>query len=1185
MKKIFFLLFHLIIGLPLLAQRPELVVQTGHSAPITDIDFNANGRYVVSSSWDRMLKIWDVTTKKELRTLPDFTEGLTSAKVAFSSDSRFVASGSADGTLKIWESMTGRVIHTLSEGQGEIGALDFHPKNNRIAVGWGDGSIKIWDAASGELLQNMLAHTDLVTSLTYSYDGRTILSAANDGKLMLWDDTKMNIKEILANNAGQIASAAFSPDDKYVICGGNDGLVKVFKSTGKYINAFEGHLDNIVKVDFSADGQTIISGDKGGKIIIWDAVKGDSISEVEKSIEFLNTLKFLPSGEFFMANHQQHLAVYRKNGQLVRQLTGEKSENIFDFVNTVKFSPDGKNIVSGGGDRKLHFWGEATGITIQTEATVVNSTFSPNGKLVAVSDAAGTISLWNTTTGDSIRAFLGHNEAVNSLGFTPNGRYLLSGGEDKKLIVWEVATGKLLRTMTGHTQAIYSISVHRSGQLVAASDGDGLVKVWHILTGKEYGSYKGIEGLAMSVSFTPDGYYVLSGSDAGMIKIWDIESTELVYEVQAQQGMILSLDFSPNGEYLIIGGGGNDKTVSLWDVITIEYSGTFVGHSEGISSVSFHNSGRLFATGSYDNTVRLWSIEEEDPIAVFYNLGQQDWAIVTPDGMFDASDGAMAQMHYVVGLEPIELEQVKERYYEPDLLQKLLGYNTEPLRNVVTFDEVALFPKIELDIKGERKPELNIKLTERNGGLGKVSVYVNNKEIIENVNPNKKDNLKVDLNQYSKYFNFDKRNEIAVRSFNEEGWLSSRMEYIGYQIPKAVARGNGGKITLNLADNYTPQFYGLIIGTSDYRGEALDLSYADKDAADIGNSLNLAAGQLFGRSNVHINILTTSTFTKSSKRNIEKAFRKISKVAKPADIVVVYLSGHGVNYGADKPLFYYLTKDVASGDLSDAQIRENYAVSTNEFTEMLKDIAAQKQIMIIDACSSGGLVDNILTASKNISSSQRRALDRLKDRTGTFILAGSAANKVSYEASQFGQGLLTYSLLLGMSGSALREKQYVDVMQLFQFSADKVPEFAEYVGGIQRPVIAAPRGGNSFDIGQVTPEIKIPLSDVKPIFIRSNFQEETAYDDVLEIGDLLDQKLTDIAAQGQGASIIFVDVKKYPNAYSIKGRYTLQGETLALTGKIFKGKTLINDFTAEGTTSNLEELVDQLLGAITSGLN
>jgi hypothetical protein len=345
----------------------------------------------------------------------------------------------------------------------------------------------------------------------------------------------------------------------------------------------------------------------------------------------------------------------------------------------------------------------------------------------------------------------------------------------------------------------------------------------------------------------------------------------------------------------------------------------------------------------------------------------------------------------------------------------------------------------------------------------------------------------------------------------------------------------------------------------------------------MATALTEVASPLFGKQNVQVNLLSTTKGKVPTKENITKQFQAIAALAKPGDIFVVYLSGHGVTFGEQNSQFYYLTKEIASEDISDASIRNKFTLSTSELTELLKQIPAQKQVMIIDACSSGSLVSNVLSQSRSLSSSQRRALDRMKDRTGMFILAGSAANKVSYEASQFGQGLLTYSLLLGMNGSALRDNQYVDVMQLFQFAADKVPEFAAFIGGMQRPVIATPSGSNSFDIGQFTEDVSIPMVEVKPLFVRSNFQEENDFDDILEISDAIDNRLMDISAQGKAASVLFVNVKKYPNAFAIKGRYSVSGESIIGNIRVFKGDELIKSFEIKGSSHDIDGLVEEIL--------
>src|SRR5262249_49658780 len=146
-----------------------------------------------------------------------------------------------------------------------------------------------------------------------------------------------------------------------------------------------------------------------------------------------------------------------------------------------------------------------------------------------------------------------------------------------------------------------------------------------------------------------------------------------------------------------------------------------------------------------------------------------------------------------------------------------------------------------------------------------------------------------------------------------------------------------------------------------------------------------------------------------------------------------------------------------------------------------KKVPALHEMMILDTCAAGE-IEKRLVEKRGVPGDQIRAIERLRDRTGFYVLMGSAADAPSYEATQFGQGLLTYALLRGMKGAALRDGQFVDVATLFQRVADDVPELAKDIGGIQQPRIAMP-GGASFDIGQLSTEDRqaIPLATARPL--------------------------------------------------------------------------------------------------------
>lgn len=93
--------------------------------------------------------------------------------------------------------------------------------------------------------------------------------------------------------------------------------------------------------------------------------------------------------------------------------------------------------------------------------------------------------------------------------------------------------------------------------------------------------------------------------------------------------------------------------------------------------------------------------------------------VIDEDGRFDASEGALKLMHYSYGLQVINLEQLKEVYYEPGLLGKILGFNKESLRPIVPLKDVKLYPEIVEQNFDENTGKLNLKLKSRGGGIGK----------------------------------------------------------------------------------------------------------------------------------------------------------------------------------------------------------------------------------------------------------------------------------------------------------------------------------------------------------------------------------------------------------------------------------------------------------------------------------
>lgn len=631
---------------------------------------------------------------------------------------------------------------------------------------------------------------------------------------------------------------------------------------------------------------------------------------------------------------------------------------------------------------------------------------------------------------------------------------------------------------------------------------------------------------------------------------------------------------------------------------------TFSGHAQPVVNAWYINNGKQIISWSEGGIAKIWNPDTAEEIATLYFFNDQDWVITTKNGLFDASPGSMRLLYYTVGTELIELEQLKERFYEPGLLPKLIGYSEENIRPSEKFEEIALYPRIE-EFKIDND-SLHLHLKARNGGIGKVVIFINGKEVEAEANPlprsalpKRDSSIHYDLYQHRNYLfrHPDSINTVSIRVYNEAGWLKSPAISKPFTAQALQSKGwNGVEQGESWVGKYRPKLYVVSIGTSNYRGSKLDLQYADQDASMMADALHLAGSALFANGDsLEVHCLSTANTTEnkpkhpqvhwstSSKSNIEQVFQQIRHSAKAEDIVVVYLSGHGVTYGgADETQFYYLTQDISNeGELGDPGTLKKFTISSEELTGWINAIPALKQVLILDACNSGQIINNITGSTKRLNSSQIRALDRMKDRTGLFVLAGSASDKVSYEAGQYGQGLLTYALLKNMRGVDAKSDD-VDVMEWFQYARNEVPRLAKSINGIQTPMLGFPSHGASFDIGIRSEEVKanIPIGNEKPVVIRSNFFNEVTFKDDLKLADQLETLFIKETEKGADANLIYVDVSDYPNAYSLGGLYkTKEGKINSIKVKLFKGEEELMelDILASETT---EELVSEIFEAL-----
>lgn len=149
-------------------------------------------------------------------------------------------------------------------------------------------------------------------------------------------------------------------------------------------------------------------------------------------------------------------------------------------------------------------------------------------------------------------------------------------------------------------------------------------------------------------------------------------------------------------------------------------------------------------------------------------------------------------------------------------------------------------------------------------------------------------------------------------------------------------------------------------------------------------------------------------FSKNAVReNISAAFDSIAAKAKASDIFILLYSGHGVFRQEDKSGgdFYFVLHDVVNMYSADSTTATK-GISAKELREYSTKIAANKQLLIIDACQAGGAVETFALRG----AAEEKAIQSLARSSGMFLLASSAKNSAAKELPALGMGLYSYAL-------------------------------------------------------------------------------------------------------------------------------------------------------------------------------
>jgi WD40 repeat protein len=334
----------------------------------------------------------------------------------------------------------------------------------RVAAGNNLGQILLWDLPeqpgdpAPAPCRRLDGHTNAVSRLVATPDGRWLISASYDHTIRFWDmEAAAKGNDEIVLNARAIADAQARKNNGAKVPPPIPAKVET-QEAQRVLNA---HKDWVLGLSLSKDGNTLVSGDDGGYVIVWDRPEGKEIRR------------------WHVKGWVYALALSPDAQQL---LVSERLPLIFD----------------SGRYAATKLWDPATGEMKRDLAAHVKqehmaaAAFSPDGKLLAIvrggeaNGQSGKVTLIDPANGNKLRETNpGHLDGATDVAFHPDGEYVASTGRDTTVRIWKVADAKLVKELGkprgGQSKDwIHSVSFSADRRWLAAADMAGQVLIYSL---------------------------------------------------------------------------------------------------------------------------------------------------------------------------------------------------------------------------------------------------------------------------------------------------------------------------------------------------------------------------------------------------------------------------------------------------------------------------------------------------------------------------------------------------------------------------------------------------------------------------------------------------------------------------------------------------------------------------------
>jgi WD40 repeat protein/predicted Ser/Thr protein kinase len=489
---------------------------------------------------------------------------------------------------------------------GPVDHASLSPDGRRLATASADGTANVWSLDSGERLAPPLLHTSRVMQVVFSPDGRQLATQESGGFARLWNlDSGQPAAPAIPHRSAPYEPIAFSPDGTLMAVPGWESVAVADLTRSNAPTRILAGTGPVHGLEFSTDGQRLVSGGRDGRVQIWDSPGLQPLGPALPHPAAIRTAHFLPgTRQIVTLAHDWRLRLWDPlHPEPVRIAEPDRTD-----VMGWAAAPNHGWFATGGFDNVARIWDLAHSAfpiaSFRHPGAIATVAFTPDEAVLVTGSYDGHVRRWHTATGQPVPPSIPHSGGVSVTLLEPGGGRLITGSSQGDVRQWRLPPNQGAHaTLPLPSPPVFAGFLGTHGQVLVVTR-DGTLHRW---TGDTDGALSWTArhgGPVTAAAASPDGHWAATAGEDGSLAVWKIGAGAPTHRLAAHANIINHVAFFPDSRHLLTASA--DNTAGLWDLGPKIPESLRLQHDDNVRWAEASPDGRWIATAGPGDQCLLW---------------------------------------------------------------------------------------------------------------------------------------------------------------------------------------------------------------------------------------------------------------------------------------------------------------------------------------------------------------------------------------------------------------------------------------------------------------------------------------------------------------------------------------------------------------------------------------------------